>query len=310
MFARWIGIALTAAGITAMAGVLGPLANYTYAIVWWGILILIDERNFRHRGLSLWRGSLSNGPFWRASGARFLLVTLPLSTVFWLFFEMLNLASPQWRYRGGLSSVGAQVLFGFVSFATVIPIVIEVYWLIAGEFRLPSALEYALRSYSKAFAVVGAALALLPLVNHRFWLNQGMWLAPALLFLPVAPTPLAPAMHHAENPGKLALRITAAGLVAGFLWEALNWFSRTHWEYLILPSWPHIFQMPWLGYIGFIPFAFTVLVVYALASRIPANVCAGLWLYGIAFAGLYILTVLYDRRGLWLGYDFPSTGAR
>lgn len=300
MFARWTGIALIAAGVMAMAEVLGPLANYTYAIVWWGILILIDEWNFRHRGLSLWRGQ----------GMRFVFVTLPLSTVSWLFFEMLNLASPQWRYRGGLSSIGAQVLFGFVSFATVIPIVIELYWLIAGEFRLPAALDNTLRRYSKAFAAAGAALTLMPLVNHRFWLNQGMWLAPALLFLPAAPEPLAPAIARAEHPGKLALRIAATGLLAGFLWETLNWFSRTHWEYLILPSWPHIFQMPWVGYIGFIPFAFTVLVVFALATRIPANARAGLCLYAIAFAGLYILTVVYDRRGLWVGYDFFRSGVR
>ena len=300
MLARWTGIALTAAGVMAMAGVLGPVANYTYAITWWGILILIDEWNFGHRGLSLWRGQF----------ARFIFVTLPLSTVFWLFFEMLNLASPQWRYRGGLSSVAAQVLFGFVLFATVIPIVIEVYWLIAGEFRLPSALQHRLSTNSNTFAIIGAVLALIPLVNHRFWLNQGMWLAPALLFLPAAPVPLAPAMDRTQNPGKLALRIAATGLVSGVLWETLNWFSRTHWEYLILPSWPHIFQMPWVGYIGFVPFAFTVLVVYAAASRIPADARAAVWLYGIAFAGLYVLTVIYDRRGLWVGYDFRNTGVR
>jgi hypothetical protein len=107
--------------------------------------------------------------------------------------------------------------------------------------------------------------------------------------LPAAPEPLAAPTNRAEHPGKLALRLAAAGLVAGFLWETLNWFSRTHWEYLILSSWPHLFQMPWVGYIGFIPFAFTVLVIYALASRIPADIRAGLWLYGIAFAGLLFL---------------------
>ena len=292
MFVRWAGIALTAAGILAMAGVLSPLASYTYGITWWGILILIDEWNFRRRGLSLWRPDT----------ARFAFVTLPLSAIFWIFFEMLNLASPQWRYRGELASVGSKVLYGFVSFATVIPIVIEFYWLIAGEFRLPPALANTLRSYSKVLSVAGVAFTFIPLVNHRFWLNQGMWLAPALLFLPAAPAPLAPVTSRAQYRGRLALNIAAAGLAAGFVWETLNWFSRTHWEYLILASWPHIFHMPWLGYIGFIPFAFTVLVVYALATQIPANARIGLCLYAIAFAGLYVLAaILYDRRGIWLG---------
>jgi hypothetical protein len=277
----------------AMAGVLGPLVDYTYGITWWGILIVIDEWNFRHRGLSLWRVG---------GAARFVFVTLPLSAIFWIFFEMLNLASPQWRYRGGLASVGAKVLYGFVSFATVIPIVVEFYWLIAGEFRLPQALVKTLRNYSKALAVAGVALTLIPLVNHRFWLNQGMWLAPALLFLPTAPAQLGPVTPHAQSTGRLAVNIAAAGLAAGLVWEALNQVSRTHWEYLILPSWPHLFQMPWIGYIGFVPFAFTVLVVYGLSTRIPANARAGLGLYAIAFAGLYVLSaILYDRRGIWVG---------
>jgi hypothetical protein len=291
MLARWIGILLTAAGILAMAGRLAPLSNYTYAITWWGILILIDEWNFQRWRLSLWRGAAS----------RFVLVTIPLSVLFWLFFEMLNLASPQWRYRGGLESVGAQALFGFVSFATVIPIMVEIYWVIAGEFRLPRATAQALKRWSKTLAAAGAALTLIPLVNHRFWWNQGMWLAPALLLLPAAPLPTTASPQRPDGPGKLILQVAGAGLIAGILWETLNWFSRTHWEYLILPSWPHIFQMPWIGYIGFIPFTFTVLLVHAFAARIPARLRAGACLYALAFAGLCVLTVIYDRRGLWLG---------
>jgi len=285
----------------AMAGALGPLVDYTYGITWWGILILIDEWNFRRRGLSLWRGG----------AVRFAFVTVPLSAIFWIFFEMLNVASPQWRYRGGLAGVGAKVLYGFVSFATVIPIVVEFYRLIAGEFSLPQALTNTLRSYSKVLALAGVALTLIPLVNHRFWLNQGMWLAPALLFLSAAPEQLAPVTPSAQRPGRVALNIGVAGLAAGLVWEALNWLSRTHWEYLILPSWPHLFQMPWLGYIGFIPFAFTALVVYVLSRRIPASAHAGMVLYAIAFSGLYVLSaILYDRRGIWVGYDFLSSGVR
>lgn len=71
------------------------------------------------------------------------------------------------------------------------------------------------------------------------------------------------------------------------------------------------FSDVWIGYIGFVPFAFTVLLVFALAARIPANARAGLCLYAIAFAGLYLLAaILYNRRGLWVGYDFLSTGVR
>lgn len=279
------GFALIVAGVLGMAGRFPLVGNYTYAVTWWGILTLIDEWNFRRRGLSLWRGH----------AARFAFVTLPLSVVFWLFFEMLNLGSPQWRYRGGLPNLSAQVLFGFVSFGTVIPIMIEIYWVIGGEFRLPRAAANTLKRHSGILALIGVALTLLPYFNHEFWLNQGMWIAPALLLLRLAPLPVG-----SPSAARLALNVAANGIVAGLMWESLNWFSPTHWEYLILQSWPHLFQMPWIGYIGFIPFAFTALLVYSFAERIPANARAGAVLYAIAFAGLYLLTVIYDRRGLWM----------
>jgi hypothetical protein len=278
-----------------MAGFAGPLGNYTYAITWWGLLSLIDEWNFTNRKLSLWRGR----------GARFVWITLPLSVIFWLFFEVLNLASPQWRYRGELFGVGAQVLFGFVSFATVIPIVVEMYWLTGETFRLSPEWVRRIRTWQYLLPALGIAIALIPAFNHRFWLNQAMWLAPALMVLPFTRLPV-----RDESAGALAIRIIVAGLASGVLWELLNWFSRTHWEYLILRSWPHIFQMPWIGYVGFIPFAFTVMVFYEFAERIPARAGAGVCLYAVAFAGLYILTVIYDTRGLWQGYDFRNSGLR
>src|SRR6266545_3798339 len=122
------GLILCAIGGAAMAGWLGPLADYTYPIVWWGLLLIVDEWNARS-GRSLWRGRLRH----------FLLITLPISVLFWLLFELLNLASPQWRYRGDITGVTAQVLFGFVAFATVIPIMVEAIWICMGPFCLPAA---------------------------------------------------------------------------------------------------------------------------------------------------------------------------
>ncbi len=267
-----------------MAGYLMPLRDYTYPIVWWGILTLLDALNQRLHRYSMWR----------PSPARFFGIVLPASVLFWLLFELLNLAAPQWRYTGGLRTLAGQVLFGFVAFATVLPIVVEFWVLIAGELCLPEALGRWIATHRTALLSLAVVLLLVPLVNHVFWWNQGMWLAPALILVWFwRPGPCQPV-----RPFLASLALT--GLATGLAWESLNWPSRTHWEYLILPQAPHLFQMPLLGYLGFIPFTFSALAAYEAQKRIPARPAPILVLYALAIVLQTLMTLVYRRTGLWL----------
>jgi hypothetical protein len=277
------GILIAAIGIAATAGWLPPLADYTYPIVWWGVLLIVDAWNRRRIGCSLWAGRATH----------FLLITVPVSVLFWLVYEVLNLMSPEWRYRGVQISIAGQTLFGFISFATVIPIMVEAYWLALGEISMPKAVLEKVRQRRFGLVCVGAALLAVPLFNDIFWLNQGIWIAPALLILPFTP------MRESASAGRFAAGIVWAGLGAGFFWELINWPARTHWEYLILPRAPHLFQMPLAGYIGFIPFGLTAVIVYEWQLRLRARRATGAVLYAAALAALYILTAVYERRGLW-----------
>lgn len=279
-----IGLLISLIGVAATAGLIPPLADYTYPIVWWGLLLMVDGYNWRRHKLSLWR----NGP------RRFLLITVPVSVLFWLLFEIMNLPSPQWRYKGAIDNLNAQVLFGFIAFSTVIPIMAESYWLIAGEFCLPPAFSQWFRKWRSASILLGLALASIPFFNGNFWFNQGIWLAPALVLLTF--TKIRPCPRSAPFIRALIL----SGLLAGFFWELLNYWARTHWEYIILPHAPHLFQMPLPGYLGFIPFALTAMVVYERQTRVPPRIAIAVLLYAAAFAALYLLTILYMHRGLWL----------
>ena len=267
-----------------MAGFIPPLADYTYPIVWWGLLLIVDNYNRRRRGLSLWHGNTRH----------FLLITLPVSVLFWLLFELMNLPSPQWRYKGGIDNLHAQVLFGFIAFTTVIPIMAESYWLLAGRFCLPSAFASWFRRNKTASILIGLALAAIPFFNSVFWFNQGIWLAPAFILLPFSE------VRSCEQPRKFIKGVILSGLLAGFFWELLNYWARTHWEYLILPGAPHLFQMPLPGYLGFIPFALTAMIVYEQQLRLPARAAISTALYAAAIAALYVLTTIYIGRGLWL----------
>jgi len=279
-----IGIALFALAVAAMMGAVPALLDLTYPLAWWGLLLAVDAWNYRLRGLSLWRG---NAPlFWS--------IVLPASALLWLVFELMNLPAPQWIYIGGFHSIAGQTLLGFVAFGTVVPIVIEAWWLVRGEICLPRGLlDFAHRGRA-IWIAAGALLLLLPWFNRGpWWLNQGMWLAPALLWLPFTHAP------SCANPRRWLRDLTLAGLLSGVAWESLNWPSHTHWQYTILPHAPHLFQMPLPGYIGFIPFALTCLAAYELCLRLRTGFATAAMLYVPALGLMYVVTKVYFERGIW-----------
>jgi hypothetical protein len=264
--------------------VTGPVDDYAYPIVWWGVLLLVDVWNWKRHGLSMWR----------SDGRHFLMVTAPVSVLVWLFFEALNLAAPQWRYHSRVTEAWKLVPLGFASFSTVIPIVVEAWWLFGGGRCLPSWPASWLFSHARIAFAIAALLTLVPLVNRVFWLNQGMWLVPAFALAAFTASP------KLWSGARALYALTGAGLLAGFAWEAFNYPSPTGWHYTILPEVPRLFQMPLPGYGGFVPFAFAMLVVYHWQRKLVPGMVQTLAMYAVALAGLYVLTVLYARHGLWV----------
>ena len=54
----------------------------------------------------------------------------------------------------------------------------------------------------------------------------------------------------------------AAALICGFFWELWNWRSLAKWFYIVpgVERW-HLFEMPELGYAGYLPFGVECLLV-------------------------------------------------
>jgi len=273
----------TALGLAALAGVLPSLADYSYAIVWWGVLLLLDSINAARRGLSLFRENLPH----------FVTITAPVSVIVWLVFEALNFPAPQWQYRGNVPGVWPKVAFGFAAFSTVIPIMVESWWLVAGRQCIPRGVLRWFRDYRWLSLAAAVVFASMPFVNDVFWFNQGIWLVPALVLLPFVRA------EHCST-GAFVRALVLSALLAGLGWESLNYPARTRWEYLILPDVPHLFYMPVPGYLGFIPFALSMLAVFRFQLRIRSTMQAGVLLYATAIGGLYWLTRLYLENGLWL----------
>jgi hypothetical protein len=60
-----------------------------------------------------------------------------------------------------------------------------------------------------------------------------------------------------------------AGIICGWLWEFWNYWAGAKWHYQI-PILGHIkiFEMPFLGYLGFPPFAVECFVLYNFSRHI------------------------------------------
>ncbi|MCA1723855.1 MAG: hypothetical protein LC748_06325, partial [Thermomicrobia bacterium] len=69
------------------------------------------------------------------------------------------------------------------------------------------------------------------------------------------------------------MRLMAAGLICGFFWEMWNYWSLPKWYYTVpYVGFGKVFEMPILGYIGYLPFALEIFVVYHFARLISRQI--------------------------------------
>jgi hypothetical protein len=73
----------------------------------------------------------------------------------------------------------------------------------------------------------------------------------------------------ARGDGRPVLLPALAALVCGFFWELWNWGSAAQWHYSV----PYvqglsIFEMPLLGYAGYLPFGVACALVADLVARL------------------------------------------
>ena len=93
------------------------------------------------------------------------------------------------------------------------------------------------------------------------------------------------------------------GLLCGFMWEFWNYWAGSKWTYTI-PFFGNykVFEMPILGFLGFIPFALECWILYHLLKMIPREIQSpggriAFWLcliifYAIMFRGIDSYTVV------------------
>ncbi|MDR2849075.1 MAG: hypothetical protein LBW77_00790 [Verrucomicrobiota bacterium] len=271
----WAGAALCAGGwvlawnrFAWFAG----LQPHTFLPLWAGYILVVNALCVRRSGRCL----MTSHP-----GAYAAL--LPVSAAFWWFFEYLNRYVWNWYYRG-VDGMGAAeyALFATFSFATVLPAVTATAeWL--GTFRpfadgrLCGLGRVNLRSPA---GVAGLALAAAAGLTGIVFCPAGtfplLWISPLAVFLAVQVL-LGEATvldRLARGDWRLVVRFALAALICGLVWELWNFRSLAKWVYAV----PHvhafqIFEMPVIGFAGYLPFGLECAAVAAWV--LPALAGAG-----------------------------------
>jgi len=259
----------------------GFMQIWFYCFAWWSTILILDSLNFRLEGSSLISRSFKN----------FLILAF-VSVSVWLVFELYNLVLSNWSYHLP-SERWIRWLGFFISFATVIPALYELadFWknlfpknMKSGIFRKWG------RISPNILIVTGAVSLILPLLIPRFAFPL-IWIGFIFVLDPINYRKGRDSLLGDLRGGK-GLRLWSwalAGLTAGILWELFNFWSGSHWVYsLPFFDFGKIFQMPVLGYLGFIPFALEIFTFLPLYRNMRNQIKNHPWITAAVITGLLI----------------------
>jgi hypothetical protein len=235
------------------------IAHHTFFPLWLGFIFTMDGLVFRRAGRSFFTNRRTM--FWGL---------FPVSAVSWWYFELLNRIVQNWWYVIPMKFGPAHYLVhSTLCFSTVLPAIFEVRawlesfpslrvrWSRGPQLRLPGA--------AAVFTALGLLLLpLIPLFPDPLFFAT--WIAPLALLtgalgLARVKSPFDPMK---DGDWSAAMLLALAALICGFFWELWNFGSSPRWAYSVpYLNRFHLFEMPAVGYAGYLPFG---------------PVCAGFWL--------------------------------
>ena len=295
-----LGIPLHAIFFALMLAQIEPFHTFFYLFAWWTFIPVIAAINRLKTGRSLVLGNASR-IFWMAS----------CSIVVWLFFEIWNFHLQNWRYHGIVEITWLRWICYAVSFATVIPAILETNLLLRnlGVFTgltapaLPVTPRFLYACVTTGFVMMFLVVLLPGYCFPLLWVGIVFILDPLLYHYDREASFLGQARRG--NYHRLA-RMMLAGLVCGVLWEFWNYWSAAKWVYSIpLLNFWRVFEMPVFGFLGFMPFALECYLFWQLFDimrrswsgrnwAIPSTVLALAVVYTLlVFAGIDRITVIW-----------------
>ncbi|RJR41516.1 MAG: hypothetical protein C4567_09100 [Deltaproteobacteria bacterium] len=266
---------------TALAGALyglEPFSSWLYFFAWWPYILMLEGLLF-----------LFQEKYWMFNRPRELLRLLGWSVTIWLVFEAFNLVLGNWRYAGMLPQWGLRWLGYALAFATVLPGILLTARVLAawGAWKEAKGPVRGWASWQPLFLILGAACFILPLTLPRYAFPL-VWGAFFFLLDPINDLLTGTSLTRRWLAGERreTYCLLAAGLTCGIWWEMWNSPAAAKWVYTLpVLNFGKIFEMPVLGYLGFLPFALECAVMYNFYKVLEERV----------------LVTPRRRRWFWLG---------
>ena len=254
----WLGLALIALFWPLNWLLDGLRTHLLFFPLWLGYALAVDGLVWLRKGTSLLRRN------WRAYVGLFL-----VSAPFWWLFEAVNLRTQNWIYLGE-EEIGwwLRVVLRTLSFSTVIPAVFGTAELVSTwgwVRRLPRGpIIRPVRPVIIAFFLAGLAMFLLLMIWPRIFFPL-VWLSFYFIFAATNATLGFRSLGRRTAVGdwRPAVALMLGALICGFFWEFWNYYAYPKWIYQVPPfEFLHIFEMPLLGYGGYLPFGLELFALY------------------------------------------------
>ena len=258
----WLGLALMATFWTLNWGLPGLRTHWGFFPMWLGYCLLVDGLVYFRTGTSLLTRS------WCKYIGLFL-----VSAPAWWLFEALNWRLQNWIYQGGEQFSWLKYsLLATLSFTTVIPAVFGSaellssfsFWKRVGRGpRIAPDQKTTLVFFFTGWLMFGLMLAWPQYFFPFIWISVYFILEPLNVWLGNRNL----AQYTGEGNWRPVLALWSGVLLTGFFWEMWNFFSYPKWIYQV--PWGnccHVFEMPLLGYGGYLPFALELFALYHLVA--------------------------------------------
>jgi hypothetical protein len=255
----YFGVALLAVCWPLNWSLPGVRTAYLFFPLWLGYILAVDALVARRTGSSLWQRSRRD----------FILLFVASAPVWWIF-EVINQRTGNWEYRGSRDFTQFEYYtLCTISFSTVMPAVFETAELVRSfrwvqRFATGARVRPA-RYLNAGLFLVGIAMAALTFTFPKYC-YPFVWTALVLILEPLNCWMGRPHLLKDLQRGdwRPVVALSLGALICGFFWEMWNYYSDPKWYYHTPGAqFLHVFEMPLLGYCGYIPFG---LELYALRN--------------------------------------------
>ena len=257
----------------------------TLILIFWSLNWMLDGLRTHWGFFPLWLGyclAMDGLVYWRTgtslltrSPRRYVGLFLVSAPVWWIF-EFLNVRTQNWTYIGADAfSALAYAFWTTLSFTTVIPAVFGTAELFASfDFvkRLGRGPTIGTGRWTTLlFFLLGWVMLVVMWIWPRIffpfiWLSLYFILEPINVWLGNRSL----AYWTAKGDWRPVIALWFGVLSTAFFWEMWNYYAYPKWIYHVpWGDWLHIFEMPMLGYGGYLPFALELYALYHFIS--------GLW---------------------------------